>query len=68
MRNEGKSTAVAAALLVILPFAAPVSFAGTKVVNGTEVRDWETVDSNKDRLISPEEMEKFLKDTWGKKK
>jgi hypothetical protein len=42
--------------------------AGTKVVNGTEVRDWETVDTNKDGSISPEEMEKFLQATWAKNK
>lgn len=42
--------------------------AGTKVVNGTEVRDWETVDTNKDGSISPEEMEKFLQATWAQNK
>jgi hypothetical protein len=66
MRSIAK-TAVAAAAL-ILPLAAPMAVAGTKTVNGIEVRDWQAVDIDKDGSISPEEMEKFLKETWGKKK
>jgi hypothetical protein len=42
--------------------------AGTKMENGTEVRDWQAIDGNKDHLISPEEMEKFLQATWAKNK
>lgn len=68
MRCTGISGVTAAALLLILPLAVPVSIAGTKVVNGIEVRDWAAVDTNNDGSISPEEMEKFLKDTWAKKK
>jgi hypothetical protein len=34
----------------------------------TEVRDWSKIDTNKDNLVSPEEMEKFLASTWQSKK
>jgi hypothetical protein len=42
--------------------------AGTKIVNGVEVRDWSAVDLNKDNNISPEEMQQFLQAQWDKKK
>ena len=33
-------------------------------VKSSDVRDWSKIDTNKDNLISPEEMEKFLASTW----
>lgn len=50
-----------------LVFAGMTAVAGTKVENGVEVRDWSAIDLNKDHSISPEEMEKFLKEQWTKK-
>lgn len=50
-----------------LVFAGMTAVAGTKVENGVEVRDWSAIDLNKDHSISPEEMEKFLKEQWAKK-
>lgn len=46
---------------------APLALAGTKTVNGVDVRDWQAIDSNKDHSISPEEIEKFLQEEWSKK-
>ncbi|MGB8857116.1 MAG: hypothetical protein WCC58_10660 [Burkholderiales bacterium] len=35
----------------------------------TEVRNWAAIDTNKDHSIQPEEMEKYLTDSWaGQKK
>lgn len=72
-REERKMSSVqarvtATLLAVSLGLGSAAAFAGTKVVNGTEVRDWESVDANKDGSISPEEMEKFLQATWAKSK
>lgn len=61
-----QSKLIAAAALVA--FGSAVSFAGVKTVSGVEVRDWQAIDVNKDGSISPEEMEKFLQDTWAKNK
>lgn len=33
-----------------------------------EIRDWSKVDTNKDGLVSPEEMEAHLKAEWASKK
>ena len=63
-----QSKLIAAIALVALVFGPTVSFAGVKTVNGVEVRDWQAVDADKDGSISPEEMEKFLQDTWAKNK
>lgn len=41
--------------------------AGTKVVNGVEVRDWSAVDTNKDHSVSPQEMQQFLQEQWDKR-
>ncbi len=57
----------AAAIFAMLPLS-QVTLAGTKIVNGTEVRDWEAIDTNKDGSISPEEIEKFLSKLRAKKK
>ncbi len=57
---------VAAAGVAMLTFGWVTAFAGTTTVNGIEVRDWQAIDVNKDRAISPEEMDKFLRDTWEK--
>jgi len=62
-------TRIAAAVTLIgFGLASAATFAGTKTVNGSEVRDWQSVDSNGDGSISPEEMEKFLQETWAKTK
>ena len=37
--------------------------AATPATTGDEVRDWARIDSNKDNLISPDEMEKYLTDS-----
>jgi hypothetical protein len=63
-----QSKLIAAAALVALALGSAVSFAGVKTVNGVEVRDWQAIDVNKDGSISPEEMEKFLQDTWATNK
>ena len=61
-----QSKLVATMALVALSFGPALTFAGTKTVNGTKVRDWQVVDIDKDGSISPEEMDKFLRDTWAK--
>ena len=33
-----------------------------------EVRDWAQIDSNKDHLISPDEMERYLQESWAQQK
>ncbi len=33
-----------------------------------ETRDWAKIDSNGDNLISPDEMEKYLQDSWAARK
>jgi len=33
-----------------------------------EVRDWARIDTNNDKLISPDEMEKYLQETWTARK
>jgi hypothetical protein len=39
--------------------------ASNLVPKGYETRDWAKIDSNKDNLISPEEMETYLKENPG---
>lgn len=41
--------------------------AGTKIVNGVEVRDWSAVDTNKDHSVSAQEMQQFLEAQWAKR-
>jgi hypothetical protein len=53
--------------LAVLLFST-AAVAGTKIVNGVEVRDWDAVDSNKDHYISPDEMRKHLEEQWAKRK
>ncbi len=53
------------AAVMLLMWAGAVS-AGTKMVNGVEVRDWEAIDTNRDHSISPEEMKQFLEAQWAK--
>ena len=36
----------------------------TATTTPTAVRDWSKVDTNRDNLVSPEEMEKFLSSVW----
>ncbi len=48
--------------VMAMTLASSVAFAGSKTVNGTEVRDWEAIDSNDDHYVSPDEMEMFLRD------
>lgn len=43
--------------------AATASAAG-----GSETRDWAKIDSNRDNLISPDEMEKYLQESWAARK
>ncbi len=62
-----QSRMVAISVAVALAFVFLTALGGTKMVNGVEVRDWEAIDTNKDGVISPEEMEKFLKDIRAKK-
>lgn len=57
-----------AAVRVVLGFGAIESFPGTKTMNGTEVRDWESIEPNEGGVISPEEMEKLLQATWARTK
>jgi EF hand len=65
---RSRSQFAAALASIAFGFGSGVVLAGTKTENGVEVRDWQAVDTNKDGSISPEEMEKFLQDTWAKNK
>ena len=69
-RQKGRAEVllVQSKLIAAVALGSAVSFADVKTVNGVEVRDWQVIDVNKDRSISPEEMEKFLQDTWEKNK
>lgn len=62
-----QSRVFAISAAVAFAFVFLTALGGTKMVNGVEVRDWEAIDTNKDGVISPEEMEKFLKDIRAKK-
>jgi hypothetical protein len=53
--------------LVLLMFST-AAVAGTKMVNGVEVRDWNAIDTNKEHYISPAEMKKHLEEQWAKRK
>ena len=54
--------------LAVLALVSTGAVAGTKTVDGIEVRDWAAIDTDRDHLISPQEMEKHLKDQWEKNK
>jgi hypothetical protein len=41
---------------------------GTAGASSTETRNWTAIDSNKDHYIQPEEMEKYLTDSWAAQK
>lgn len=56
----------------VMPFAvlaliAGGAIAGTKTVDGVEVRDWKAVDTNADHLVSADEMENHLRQQWATK-
>lgn len=36
--------------------------------NKPEVRDWARIDTNRDNLISPDEMQKYLQESWAAQK
>lgn len=36
--------------------------------NKPEVRDWARIDTNRDNLISPDEMQKYLEESWAAQK
>lgn len=36
-------------------------------VMGSQVRNWDSIDTNKDHAISPEEMQNFLNGVWSAK-
>ncbi|HZP87983.1 MAG TPA: hypothetical protein VFB54_14295 [Burkholderiales bacterium] len=38
--------------------------ADTTTQGSVEVRDWAAIDTNKDNLISPDEMQKYLESRW----
>jgi hypothetical protein len=42
--------------------------AAAGAANRSETRDWAKIDSNRDNLISPEEMEKYLQESWAARK
>lgn len=54
--------------IAVLALVSTGAVAGTKIVDGIEVRDWAVIDKDRDHLVSPEEMEKHLKDQWEKGK
>ena len=54
--------------LAVLALVSTGAIAGTKTSDGIEVRDWAAIDKDRDHLISPQEMEKYLKDQWEKNK
>jgi hypothetical protein len=41
---------------------------GSAGIISAETRDWVAIDSNKDHYIQPEEMEKYLTDSWAAQK
>jgi hypothetical protein len=41
---------------------------GSKGNQSTELRDWAAIDTNKDHYIQPEEMEKYLNESWAAQK
>jgi hypothetical protein len=41
---------------------------GTGGNQSTEVRNWAAIDTNKDHYIQPEEMEKYLNESWASQK
>ncbi|NJD34294.1 MAG: hypothetical protein FIA96_05575 [Betaproteobacteria bacterium] len=54
--------------LAVLALISTGAIAGTKTSDGIEVRDWAAIDKDRDHLVSPQEMEKYLKDQWEKNK
>lgn len=54
--------------LAVLALVSTGAVAGTKTVDGIEVRDWAAIDKDRDHLISPQEMEKYLKEQREKDK
>lgn len=52
--------------IVALALGVSTAYAGTKLVNGVEIRDWRAIDADKDNAISPTEMERFLQSSWSK--
>ncbi len=54
--------------LAVLALVSTGAVAGTKTSDGIEVRDWAAIDKDRDHLISPQEMEKHLKEQWDKNK
>lgn len=54
--------------LAVLALVCTGAVAGTKTVGGIEVRDWAAIDKDRDHLVSPQEMEQYLKDQWQKGK
>ena len=61
-----KVNTITATAMAALVFVATPVVAGTAIVSGAEVRNWQAIDVNKDNSISPEEMETFLKEIWAR--
>ena len=61
-----KVNSITATAMAALVFVATSVVAGTAIVSGKEVRNWQAIDVNKDNSISPEEMETFLKEIWAR--
>lgn len=74
------ATAATAAQAATTATAATAAAAGKSMATGTTstanqgartvpaVRDWSAIDTQRDNLITPEEMEKFLQQTWAANK
>jgi hypothetical protein len=48
--------------------AGPNGVKGEAGTSSTEVRNWAAIDTNKDHSIQPEEMEKYLTESWAAQK
>ncbi len=62
------TAAVLVAALSALTIAAQETKATAARQQGAETRDWSAIDANKDHLISPDEMDKYLKEVWAKQR
>ena len=55
-------------MIVVVPLGThPAQFRWRGAPCKGDVRDWAVIDADRDYLISPEEMQKFLEKTWAAK-
>lgn len=61
-----KLSIMLASLCALTAAAAQDKKPATAQPQSAETRDWSAIDTNKDHHISPEEMEKYLKEVWAR--